>query len=238
MKKLLLSILGLAFIAFANPSFGQSFNTTADPSDTMNVTSSQLFDFLPTINNTYTDSIQIKWHVDMAHTSMPTGWTVSTCDNHGCYAADGANHFSSYIHVGSSGQWSTTIDPTPTGAAAYGTAIVSEVLTDNLLGITNKTLVFILTKNPTGISSTTLQSDEDIIMYPNPAQNDVNVVFNESLGVKSIAVYNLIGKVLTQYKTAGNSAKLNIENIPSGIYFIRLMNAQGTVVGTRKFTHQ
>jgi hypothetical protein len=75
-------------------------------------------------------------------------------------------------------------------------------------------------------------------MYPNPAPNDINVVFNESLGVKSIAIYNLIGKSMLVYKTQGKSAKLNIESLPAGIYFLRFMNQQGMVVATRKFTHQ
>jgi hypothetical protein len=76
-------------------------------------------------------------------------------------------------------------------------------------------------------------------LYPNPAHNEVNLVYNTTADIKNIAVYNIIGKVIAVYKvTENNSANLNLENLPSGIYFARLINSQGNVVVTRKFTKQ
>jgi hypothetical protein len=75
-------------------------------------------------------------------------------------------------------------------------------------------------------------------LYPNPALNEINVVYDGSADVKDIAVYNLIGRVMMVYKVTGSSANLNIENIPAGIYFVRLLNTHGNVVITRRFTKQ
>jgi hypothetical protein len=86
--------------------------------------------------------------------------------------------------------------------------------------------------------SVVTKTDDEVSIYPNPARSHVNVVFDAALGVKNIAVYNLIGKLVSIYKVNGNSAKLDIEEIPAGIYFIRLINSQGKIVATRKFTHQ
>ena len=47
----------------------------------------------------------------------------------------------------------------------------------------------------------------------------------------------MIGKPVMVYRVTGNSAKLNIESLPSGVYFVRMADAQGKVT-TRKFTHQ
>jgi hypothetical protein len=77
-----------------------------------------------------------------------------------------------------------------------------------------------------------------VSLYPNPANSEVNVVYDEAADIKSIGIYNIIGKLMTVYKVSGKSANLNIENIPAGIYFVRLLNGQGQVVVTRKFTKQ
>jgi hypothetical protein len=76
----------------------------------------------------------------------------------------------------------------------------------------------------------------DVVLYPNPATNEINVVYDAGADVKCIAVYNVIGKMAAIYKTSGYSANLDLGNIPSGIYFIRLVNAQGNIVATKKFT--
>jgi hypothetical protein len=89
----------------------------------------------------------------------------------------------------------------------------------------------------TGIQSINRASDI-ITLYPNPAGYELNVLYDANAGIRNIIVYNMIGKPVTVYKVAGNSARLDIENIPSGIYFIRMVDGQGHVMATRRFTHQ
>lgn len=80
---------------------------------------------------------------------------------------------------------------------------------------------------------------DDLLVYPNPAGNELNIVYDVSIEVKNIAVYNLIGKMVAVYKVTGtNSANLNLEALTPGIYFVRLYNAQGEVVLARRFTRQ
>jgi hypothetical protein len=99
------------------------------------------------------------------------------------------------------------------------------------------TTCFILDNASAGVPI--IKSQDDVVLYPNPAYDNVNVLFNAEAKVKNIAIYNIIGKVMSVYRvTANNSANLNVENIPSGIYFIRLLNTEGGIVATRKFTKQ
>ncbi len=93
-------------------------------------------------------------------------------------------------------------------------------------------------KASTGIMN--FNSADDIILYPNPAREAVNVIFDEKFNVRTIAVYNLIGKLMGPiYKPASNnSAKIDLSDMPTGIYFLRLMDAQGHFVATRRFTRQ
>lgn len=76
-------------------------------------------------------------------------------------------------------------------------------------------------------------------LYPNPATDRLNVVYDAAAEIKNVAIYSIIGKQMSMFTvTDNNSASLNIENIPSGIYFIKLMNAHGDVFATRKFIKQ
>ena len=79
----------------------------------------------------------------------------------------------------------------------------------------------------------------DVVLFPNPAVDELNVLYDPNADVKSIAIYNLIGKQMMVNKTSGTgSANLNIESLPGGIYYVWLMNSLGDVVATKKFTKQ
>ena len=102
----------------------------------------------------------------------------------------------------------------------------------------SRTLTFIGRKSALGVTTTT--TSDNVIVYPIPAFDAVNVVFDESAGIRTIAVYNLIGKLMGPvYKPASNSsAKINVADMPNGVYFLRLMDGSGRVVATRRFTHE
>lgn len=85
----------------------------------------------------------------------------------------------------------------------------------------------------------TMRCADDMLVYPNPAGNELNIVYDVAADIKNIAVYNLIGKMVAVYKVTGtNSANLNLDSLSPGIYFVRLFNAQGEVVMARRFTRQ
>ena len=113
---------------------------------------------------------------------------------------------------------------------------ITVTLTDSAT-MYSEPVTFAVTKWATNVPF--VAKNNNINMYPNPASGELNVIFDPGVGVKNITVYNLIGKAVTVYKTTINSrAKLNIENLPSGVYFIRLSDHQGRVVANRKFTKQ
>jgi len=79
----------------------------------------------------------------------------------------------------------------------------------------------------------------NVTLYPNPAGKELNITYNPAANVKTIAIYNIIGKVMTVYKVlADGSASLNLENIPYGVYMARLFDSNGSVVTTVRFTRQ
>ena len=115
------------------------------------------------------------------------------------------------------------------GAATCGNYYLSVVLQETTAGSFPKVVTFIISKECLAVPAIHT-SNAEVSLYPNPATTDVNLVFDGFNDIKNIAVYNVIGKMMSIYKVEGNSANLAVENLPEGVYFSRLINADGNVV--------
>jgi hypothetical protein len=240
MKKLLLVGLSLVSLIASKNAIAQSFSF---PKDTVkyavqgcpNQQSGCTEDIHNDIKNETTGQLTLSWKI-IAET-LPTSWesTFGLCDNVLCYGNNimgGSTQQTAPIPASATMPFKISMD---FAAAVQGTHNLIVSVTD---GTYTDTMTFLVTKFPTSVS-TTKTSTDGISLYPNPASDELNVLFNPNGGIKNITIYNMIGKAVTVYKvTANNSAKLDIQNIPAGIYFIRLSDAQGRVVATRKFTRQ
>jgi len=81
-----------------------------------------------------------------------------------------------------------------------------------------------------------------LVMYPNPAVNQVNIEFNSTLGgMVNVQVFNLAGQVVkevqpTNIQDGKNTTRVNIEELDRGTYIIRTI-VNGTAT-TGKFIKQ
>ncbi|MCB0819864.1 MAG: T9SS type A sorting domain-containing protein, partial [Bacteroidetes bacterium] len=66
------------------------------------------------------------------------------------------------------------------------------------------------------------QPASDWLLYPNPAQQEVNISIPDLTGKITISILDISGRLLSQQATTGKLSTLAIDNLPSGIYFIRL----------------
>lgn len=233
-------LLTLALLLTAGKMSAQSFTMQYD---TVTVVANGYSDVYNYINNTSSDTISVKWKI-LSHT-LPQTWKDSAafglCDNVTCYddailpgtttlttdtfGAGKKCLFKMQINV-------TSMAVTPTGATPV------YVRAELWHGSTRDTVTFAIIKwNNTNVGKLNTAKD-DVVLYPNPAYDDLNVTFSKDMEVKTIAIYNLVGKQVSVYKTNGTSARLDIAKIPSGIYFLRLMDNAGRTVSTRRFTHQ
>lgn len=251
MKKIYFILLTLAGMAatfaarsqsfsmqYANDTVYTSIATTAGPGDY--------------IKNNTGSNIGLKWHVISTDPGFPADWLTPAafgiCDNFSCRAnssnllwnpATGTGGIFPAIYYANSahdstGAFSLSLDFS--SVANFGTHWFKVNIWDTVSNY-SRTVTFIINKIPTAVPNIN-NTGSDIVLYPNPAHDEVNVVYDESADIKNIAVYNIIGKVMMVYKVTSTSANLNLENFPSGVYFVRLMNSKGNVVMTKKFTRQ
>ncbi|GAA4462640.1 hypothetical protein GCM10023093_09640 [Nemorincola caseinilytica] len=231
MKHLLL--LFLTYSLTAGLAKAQSFSVAHD---TVRLNTGGHYTASNNITNHTSDNITIQWQV--AETNFPADWMENTgiCDIASCWT--------------SSDIWPTKMKQavyTPGEGDLHLQGDLSTVLSDGpyylRVYLRNKDIptdtamqTYIISRSFAGIAAAKGSADDLFTLFPNPATTTLNVIFNGLGGVSNIAIYSIIGKQMSIYKATDNT--INIEHIPSGIYFVRLLNAQGYVIATQRFTKQ
>ena len=237
MKKIFTLIIAAFFFYVPVSLYAQSFTIQHD-------TATSTPSGLTVVEDGITPSagnMTIQWKV--IATNFPSDWLAGTgiCDNYQCYANGllwpGETVETSHVYTNDTlGDFHMQVDLD--GATTLGTYYYKVRINNSSIPSDTAIETFVITKN-TLTAIPTVKSNDEVVLYPNPAHDEVNVVYDPSLDIKNITVYNVIGKILAVYKvTDNNSANLNLENIPSGIYFLRLVNSHGDIAVTRKFTKQ
>lgn len=218
----------------------QSFETEAD---TVRATIYKNLDLHNNITNKSGANIKIDWKVS-AH-NLPASWAglsnLGICDNSLCRDNNGnqllsGTTFTSDDYVPNvKGDFHFQMIGYDDPSIVPGTYYVTINMKENG-GTTSKDVTFIFSKWTTSVGSVS-QSSDGVLVYPNPANNVINVQFGKYKNIQNVSIYNLVGRQMANYNVSGTDAKLNISKIPTGVYFIRLSDNNGNIVTTRRFTH-
>ena len=76
------------------------------------------------------------------------------------------------------------------------------------------------------------ENEAEFNIYPNPAQNVLNIATEEM--IESVEIYNLQGQLVKVEN--GNVNSINVASLSTGNYFVRIRTANSTI--TRKFTKE
>lgn len=242
MKKIIYSIIFCAG-ALAGNSVNAQTATFTVPSDTVELAIYTSINAHSDITNTTSSNIKIEWKV--TDHNFPASWAEASrlgiCDNVLCrlnannQLLDGSTYTTNDYAPNTPDDFHFQM--TDYDAADAGTYYAKVNFKD--AGSSYETdVVFLFHKWTTSVNSVASASQDNIKLYPNPARDVLNISYSKKINVDNIAIYNLVGKQVTNNKVSGNTAKINIEDIPSGIYFVRLMDNSGRVVATRRFTHR
>ncbi len=105
------------------------------------------------------------------------------------------------------------------------------VATTDSGGCTQKTYYNV----PTGITNINAPVATDIKVYPNPANEELNVVFNDAVtGKLSVEVVNILGQKLMSSEVADHKAMLNVASVASGTYLV-VCYSNGVKIGAVRF---
>jgi len=75
-----------------------------------------------------------------------------------------------------------------------------------------------------------LSSEVNLSIYPNPANNSVNIGLDE--GFEQVVIIDVTGKILTKetFEHAIKQTSLDISGLASGVYFVEVSSAKQTFV--------
>ena len=250
MKKIYIFLCAAITLFGTNVVNAQSFTR---PSDTVHLiyTGSGLQSVNDLITVPGASNVTVNWSI--VSCNFPADWLALSpspgiCDANSCFSFAGATGLwpagtvkNCIYNGGATGDFHMQIELVggATNATTTGTYYATARIANQFASTSADTLytTFAVTWMPTGVQNVN-KASEEVLLYPNPASNEINLVYDANADIKNIAVYNVIGKVMAIYKVTGNSANLDLESVPAGIYFVRLVNAKGEVVSTRKFTKQ
>ncbi len=114
--------------------------------------------------------------------------------------------------------------------AAAGTHIITYTYTD-INACANTAQITMVVNLCTGINAAS--NTASFTVYPNPTNSTLTI--NTSLNYSSIQIINMLGQVVF---TKEKSTLLNLSSLPSGIYFIQLVDTKGSVIGKEKFVKE
>jgi hypothetical protein len=75
------------------------------------------------------------------------------------------------------------------------------------------------------------QADNSISIFPNPTTSLFTV---EGQGLNHVTVYNLVGQKVYEMECRGESVDINLSDVETGIYMVRISTANGEV--TKRIT--
>lgn len=77
--------------------------------------------------------------------------------------------------------------------------------------------------------------ENNVAIFPNPAKNFINVKLDANSSIKTIEIYNIIGKKVMVLPLNNNELnKISLNELPTGVYFMKYGNGNGTFL-TKKF---
>lgn len=87
--------------------------------------------------------------------------------------------------------------------------------------------IFVAKINNSPLSVPTFESLTNILIYPNPAMQQITVESSNTL--KVIELQDMSGRLITKKNVSGEKIDINVSNLNKGVYFVKVMDDQNKV---------
>ena len=83
-----------------------------------------------------------------------------------------------------------------------------------------------------GIKNTIESIGKNVKVFPNPSNGSFTVDLDNLINVKEIRILNLLGKIVFQ-QSINNQSKINIDNLPSGVYILTVIDNENKMTNIK-----
>ena len=201
------------------------------------------------IKNNSGNAMTFKWTLLSDSTEHPAGWLLTgICDNVICRAPYSPFYYHVEQQTFSINNGET--DPNKTlmearvyapvgsqdGTGVFRVKIVGYNTSDLNTPVQTTNIVYIVHKNTTGIGNIKAD-DQRVTLSPNPATNNLQIFTDRNLGAYDITIMNISGAKVLSANVANGAERtsVNVNALSAGTYMVRVSDAKGNMITTRKF---
>jgi Secretion system C-terminal sorting domain len=174
--------------------------------------------------NTATTTKKFVWKRTII--AMTNGWQSLVCDSKGCWSST-INDAPEQIELAPNA--SSNIDAYIRPNRIVGAATI-EIKIFEVGNETNAVTGRYLFSSSTPTKEVS-KNNASVKIFPNPA-TDYFSIQDDYDAVDRVVVYNMIGRVMKNYVVNSTTTKYTLNDLPEGLYIIRLLNARGGTVKT------
>jgi len=82
--------------------------------------------------------------------------------------------------------------------------------------------------NSLSIKDNSISKIKEIVIYSNPAQNELNITCKDFYNINKIEIFNSLGKRLISFSDYQN--KIDISNLSTGLYLVNTYFINGSII--------
>lgn len=197
-------------------------------------------------NASSADITGLKWKIIQTFDSANApykGWYIyNFCDNITCYTTPNLTVPASnpvaykeftFATIAERGRSDFKMQVVVPSTTPVGTTGIAKVRVWN--SSQDDTATYIVKKIGPNSIDVVKMSDNRVTVYPNPATiSNVSIYVNKDLKATQARVYNLLGAEVGAVKIEGELGRLNTADYAAGTYVIKIQDASGAVLATRK----
>lgn len=174
--------------------------------------------------NTATTTKKFVWRRTIV--AMTSGWQSLVCDSKACWSS-GVSEAPEQIELAPNAVSKLDAYIRPNRIAGSATIEIKVYEVGNEANaVTGRYLFTTTTSTKDGG-----KNNGSVKIYPNPASDYFSIQDDYDV-VDRVVVYNMIGRVMKNYNTNNANNRYTLNDLPEGLYIIRLLNNKGATIKT------
>jgi hypothetical protein len=173
--------------------------------------------------NISTDPTDTMFRWKVLSITMPAGWEFGMCDPINCLTNIAVND-EGFFSLKPNNQGEFKGDFVPNNISGIGTAKV--LINSVKFPERFDTLTYIVNAWVTSVKEVSLS--KEVSVFPNPAKERVTLKY-PTKEIIAIEIYNVLGTRVKTFYHSGLESEINIGDLKSGVYFIRIRDGNQTV---------
>lgn len=229
MKKI--STIIITLLILTNYVAAQSFSVIPRSGKSQGSSVKNAIEVNVSFTNTSSDVADSFFAYEVIDVNIPSAWALQICDPFACLEGSGKVGFKNdFIMKNTIGENAGIfrIDFSPNATSGIGTAkiLVKSIKTGYSDTISAEAKVWAVS-----VKENAVKQNKEFSFYPNPAKDELVLKYNSKENFQ-VEIFNILGSKVKTFSLYGGQTTVNIQDLESGIYFLRFKDDGKTISKT------